>query len=210
MVPAHDRANIKSAEEFIEREPEIECIRKEGMVKKRIVAKEIAWKEKYVSLTDDRLLLRNQPYGEIRDTIELRSVTHVRRMVESAHCAAVKGFNDSFRSDNSFKRKSSAQTSTPTFDQQASTEGQFALTKYFGNDSCVEWAVLTFCPKSAVHVTRIFRHKAQDSWARACAVPKLVDRQAQLQFFVHPVHPPALMPARRHRRRHRTFRELDI
>lgn len=131
MVTVHDRANIKSAEEFIEREPDTECIRKEGMVKKRIVAKEIAWKEKYVSLTDDRLLLRNQPYGDIRDTINLRSVTHVRRMVESAHCAAVKGCEDSFRSDVSFKRKSSAKSSTPSFDQQASTKGQFALQNTF-------------------------------------------------------------------------------
>lgn len=95
-------ANIKSAEEFLEKEPDSECILKEGVVKKRVVAKEISWRKKYISLTDDRLLLRNQLDGDIRDTIELRSITHVRRMVESAHCAAVKGVNEgSFRSDRS-------------------------------------------------------------------------------------------------------------
>lgn len=106
MRPFYVSANFKSAEEFLEKEPDSEFILKEGIVKKRIVAKEISWRDKYIALTDDRLLLRNQLGGDIRDTIELRSITHVRRMVVSAHCAAVKGLNEgSFRSDRSDSKR---------------------------------------------------------------------------------------------------------
>jgi hypothetical protein len=99
-------ANIKSTEAFIEKEPEESSIRKEGVVRKRVVAKEITWRDKYITLTDTRLHIRNQSEGEIRDTLELRDITHVRRMVESNHAIAIKGANqDSFRSTGSYGKK---------------------------------------------------------------------------------------------------------
>ena len=77
------------------------------MAKKRVVAKEITWRDKYITLTDTRLYIRNQSGGEIRDTLELRQITHVRTMVESNHAIAIKGsdMQDSFRSAGSYGKK---------------------------------------------------------------------------------------------------------
>lgn len=82
LFAIYTSANIKSTEAFFEQEPEEASIRREGVLKKRVVAKDIAWRDKYVTLTDEKLLLRNEPDGEIRDTLDLRAITSVRQMIE--------------------------------------------------------------------------------------------------------------------------------
>ena len=59
-----------------------ESIRKQGMLSKRIASRDIVWKERYVTLTDDKIYIRNEDGGQIRDTLQLLQITRVNRMVK--------------------------------------------------------------------------------------------------------------------------------
>jgi hypothetical protein len=77
--------NITSTDAFLQEAPQEEEIVKEGMLKKRIVAKDIAWKDRHITLTTDQVLIRNEVGGEIRDALDLLDITHVRTMIERNH-----------------------------------------------------------------------------------------------------------------------------
>ena len=77
-------ARIKSTADFMgKREMSAtESIRKQGILSKRIASKDIVWKERYVTLTDDKIYIRNEDGGQIRDTLQLLQITRVNRMVK--------------------------------------------------------------------------------------------------------------------------------
>ena len=56
-------------------------IRKQGVLKKRCVAKKVYWAQRFVTLTNERLLLANSENGEIRD--ELRWAEAPSRRLDS-------------------------------------------------------------------------------------------------------------------------------
>lgn len=119
LLSIYTSANIKSTEEFFEQEPEEASIRREGVLKKRVVAKDIAWRDKYVTLTDEKLLLRNEPNGEIRDTLDLRAITSVRQMIDPNRAHEI----DSFRRKRERDRVFGATGQSPAGSWSGSSKG---------------------------------------------------------------------------------------
>lgn len=59
-------ANIKSTNEFLEEPPELESIRREGILQKRVVGKEISWNDRFITLTTEKIYIRNHSEGDIK------------------------------------------------------------------------------------------------------------------------------------------------
>ena len=53
-------ANIASAHEFVSSISDEETVLKEGVLSKRVVSKDVTWKERYTTLTEERLNCRNE------------------------------------------------------------------------------------------------------------------------------------------------------
>lgn len=49
----------------------------------------VDWKDRFVTLTDGKLYIRNDEGGDIRDTFELLDITHVKKMAEDCHAASI-------------------------------------------------------------------------------------------------------------------------
>ena len=49
----------------------------------------VEWKDRFVTLTDGKLYIRNDKGGDIRDTFELLDITHVKKMAEDCHTASI-------------------------------------------------------------------------------------------------------------------------
>ena len=58
----------------------------EGVLKKRVatVGHTVEWKDRFVTMTDDKLYIRNEPNGRIGDTVALLDITQVKTMVDSS------------------------------------------------------------------------------------------------------------------------------
>ena len=82
-------ADFESAEAFVASAPDDVTILKEGLLHKRVVSKEIFWKQRAMTLTDENIYIRNEEGGDIRDTIDLLNITHVRRMVRESFTEAL-------------------------------------------------------------------------------------------------------------------------
>ena len=65
-------SGVRGAEEFLKemeyRPGETQSL-KEGVLKKRVVSKDILWSERYITLTAEKIFIRNTQDGEVRDTI---------------------------------------------------------------------------------------------------------------------------------------------
>ena len=61
---------------------EDEVIEKEGLLQKRIVGAEIRWDDRYVTLTEKRMHIRNSKDGPIREEIDLLDITHVKAKLD--------------------------------------------------------------------------------------------------------------------------------
>jgi len=69
-------ANFKSTHEFLEQPPDVEYIKKEGVLSKRIVANDRhVWSERYITLTSEKMYLRNEEGGNIRCMV--LNISHV-------------------------------------------------------------------------------------------------------------------------------------
>ncbi|MGB1602067.1 MAG: hypothetical protein ACPIOQ_55580, partial [Promethearchaeia archaeon] len=55
----------------------------QGILSKRIVAKEISWCERYITLTTEKIYIRNEKDGDIRDELSLLDITHVQKCASS-------------------------------------------------------------------------------------------------------------------------------
>ena len=55
----------------------------QGILSKRIVAKEISWCERYITLTTEKIYIRNEKDGDIRDELSLLDITHVHKCASS-------------------------------------------------------------------------------------------------------------------------------
>ena len=53
-------ANIASTHEFVSSISDEETVLKEGVLSKRVVSKDVTWKERYTTLTEERLNCRNE------------------------------------------------------------------------------------------------------------------------------------------------------
>lgn len=79
-------ANYKSAEAFVESAPADGAVRKKGVLRKRIVGKTISWSDRYITLTAEKMYIRNTDGGNIRDVLDLLTFSHVRQMVQGETC----------------------------------------------------------------------------------------------------------------------------
>ena len=65
-------SGMRGAEEFLKemeyRPGETQSL-KEGVLQKRVVSKDILWSERYITLTTEKIFIRNTQDGEVRDTI---------------------------------------------------------------------------------------------------------------------------------------------
>jgi hypothetical protein len=57
-----------------------EVVKKEGVLQKRVLGKAAEWKDRFITLTNDKLYIRNEMGGNIRDAFCLLDITHVKKM----------------------------------------------------------------------------------------------------------------------------------
>ena len=58
-------------------------------MQKRVVGKEVEWKDRFVTLTSEKIYIRNVEGGDIRDVLPLLHITHVKQMAQDAHAASI-------------------------------------------------------------------------------------------------------------------------
>jgi len=123
-------ANILSAEDFVETASEETVVKKEGVLKKRVVAKEVSWCDRFVSLTADKLYIRNEDGGDIRDAIVLMDITYARKMVHeectSSLVNAIKGEESSLPGSFSTQRAAAEASSAPPPEEDAGGRASLA------------------------------------------------------------------------------------
>ena len=72
---------------------EKEAVIMEGVLKKRVVTvgHTVEWRDRFVTMTDDKLYIRNEQDLRVRDSIALLDITHVKTMVELEHSSKEEG-----------------------------------------------------------------------------------------------------------------------
>jgi hypothetical protein len=66
-----------------------EVIKKEGILQKRI-NQGSSWTDRFIMLTSDKIFIRNEAGGDVRDVLELLKITHATRMVEDSKLRSTK------------------------------------------------------------------------------------------------------------------------
>ena len=81
-------AAIRSTENFVPEPPHDDAIRKSGILQKRVVGAEIYWSDRYVTLTGEKIYIRNSREGPIREEIDVIDITYAQVKVEHEHANA--------------------------------------------------------------------------------------------------------------------------
>ena len=59
-------------------------------MQKRVVGKEVEWKDRFVTLTNEKMYIRNVVGGDIRDVLALLHITQVKQMAQDPHASIVR------------------------------------------------------------------------------------------------------------------------
>lgn len=57
------------------------CVKKQGILSKRLSGAAIHWRDRYITLTDENIYIRHEEHGDNRHAIDLLSITHAKKVL---------------------------------------------------------------------------------------------------------------------------------
>lgn len=125
-------------------------VRMKGVLSKRVSGNAIDWQTRYVTLTDEKICIRQDEHGESRHAIDLLSITHVKKVLSQEPNKALKRkFSVTAESATTPERGASPTATTRIGMSSLQWENAFeiyvekqGITYYFRAESsseCYEW-----------------------------------------------------------------------